>query len=253
MDTQETKIYLAILIAAIALAIIIIFFIINIWRHQRRSLQLYKEKVSAEITTLENERKRLASDLHDDLGPLLSAIKLQIGSLDIYSEEDKILIKKINAYLDEVVQKIRTTSNDLVPLVLLRKGFNKAIDQFASSINDTGKIFIEVNRETSEEPPSEATIHLYRMIQEIINNTIKHAEASNCKIITTANNNKMNIVVSDNGKGFNFQKISRQSLGFGLQNILSRADIIKAKIYINSKPQQGVSYEIELPIAHHEK
>src|SRR5580692_5652864 len=100
MDTNETKIYTAILIAAAILGIILVFFIITIIRHQRSNLILQKEKIQAEINTLENERKRIASDLHDDLGPLLSAVKLQINNVDLGNREDQEMIEKASMHID---------------------------------------------------------------------------------------------------------------------------------------------------------
>jgi len=247
MDTHETKIYIAILVSAITLAVLIVFFTVTILRHHRRNLALYKEKVAAEITTLEKERTRIASDLHDDLGPVLSAIKFQVAGLDARSEADQKMVKKINGHINEVIEKIRTTSNDLVPLVLVRKGFNTALQQFVSAINETGKLNILLYRNTNTEPATEKALHLFRMIQEMINNTIKHAKANNCTITINKTNNHLVITISDDGIGFDSDKISRLSHGFGLQNILSRADILKARIFIEAKPGKGVTYTIELP------
>jgi len=79
MDPEETKIYIAVLIAAAVIAVILIYFIYTILKQQRKNLTLHKEKIQAEIVTLEHERKRIASDLHDELGPLLSSVRMQIS------------------------------------------------------------------------------------------------------------------------------------------------------------------------------
>ena len=94
MHTSEEQFYTAVIVAAIALGIIIIVFVVTMIRHQRRNAWLYKMRIRAEITTLEKERKRIATDLHDELGPMLAAVKLKINSFELTDEDDKIEIEK---------------------------------------------------------------------------------------------------------------------------------------------------------------
>ena len=89
MDAKETSFYTAILIVCAVVGVIIIYFIVSIIRQQRRSVRLYKQSLLTEITTLEKERSRMASDLHDEVGPMLSAIKLRIAGLDINEEDEE--------------------------------------------------------------------------------------------------------------------------------------------------------------------
>ncbi len=130
MHTTETKIYTTILIAAGVLGIILVYFVINIIRQQRKNLIFQKGKIQAEITTLENERRRIASDLHDDLGPLLSAVKLQINSVEVPDEEDRELIERSGMYIDNILSRIREISNNLMPQALSRKGLIIALQEF---------------------------------------------------------------------------------------------------------------------------
>src|ERR1700676_1733168 len=98
MDTHETKVYIALLIVAGFLGIFLIFFIVTILRHQRHNQALHKEKINAEINTLEKERGRIATDLHDDLGPMLSAVKLLINDMELATADDKVTLAKANDY-----------------------------------------------------------------------------------------------------------------------------------------------------------
>src|SRR5688500_12226345 len=111
MDPNETKIYNAILIAAGVLGIILIYFIITIIRNQRRHLKLQQANLLVEITTLENERKRIVADLHDELGPLLSVVKLHVMSLETNEKQNLELIEKANANLDDILDRIRDICN----------------------------------------------------------------------------------------------------------------------------------------------
>lgn len=247
MYPNETKIYIALLIIAFTLVIVVTFFALTILRHRRRSLRLYKEKVAAEITTREAERKRIASDLHDDFGPHMSAIKLQLASLGTKMPGDEEVIQKINVQIDELVQKIRVISNNLVPLVLARKGFNVALNQFTGTISDTAQLQVIIDRQTDAEPAGETALHLYRIIHEIVNNTIRHANATRCIIEIKMKDGLLQYYICDDGVGFNYHELSRMKLGFGLQNILSRAEMINAKIFVDARPSKGVRYEIEIP------
>ena len=109
MDAQETGFYTAILIVCGVVGVIIIYFIASIIRQQRRTVRLYKQSLLTEITTLEKERSRMASDLHDEVGPMLSAIKLRIASFDI-NEEDEEYLEKTNQQIDIVIKRMREIS-----------------------------------------------------------------------------------------------------------------------------------------------
>src|SRR5688572_3232731 len=100
MDAKETSLYTAILIVSIVVAVMIIFFIASLIRQQRKNLELYRQNVLAEITAMEKERARIAADIHDELGPMLSAIKLRIGSFDLVDADDKREAEKTNGHID---------------------------------------------------------------------------------------------------------------------------------------------------------
>jgi two-component system NarL family sensor kinase len=140
MDPNETKIYSAFLIAAFILGVFFIFFIVTILRHQRKNQQLYKEKILVEINTLESERSRIASDLHDDLGPTLSSVKLLINNVALASRADEVSILKANEQIDSILQRVRTISNNLMPQALIRKGLKTAVDELVSEMNEQEKM-----------------------------------------------------------------------------------------------------------------
>jgi two-component system, NarL family, sensor kinase len=248
MDPYEAKVYITLLIAAGIMALIIIVFIVTILYHHRKGLLLYKQKINAEITTLEAERKRIATDLHDDLGPLLSAVKLQVNSLDASSPEDQVLIRKAGANMDTILTKLREISNNLIPTVLIRKGLITALQLFIDDLNISGKLHIHSQFSDVPRLPPSVEIHIYRMIQEMLHNTIKHSGADVCTIMFKLVQHKLIIDIRDNGKGFNYQHLSQTSLGLGLQNILTRIELLKGELFIDTKPGHGVRYQVEIPI-----
>ena len=247
MDTHETKIYVALLIVVGFMGIFLLFFVITILRHQRRNQELYKAQVNAEITTMEKERTRIASDLHDDLGPMLSAVKLLVNNLELTTEEDKATLARTNGYIDDVLLQLRTISNDLVPQALNRKGLVVAVDEFISELNEKRTMHIDFEFSDDLNIPSSKGIHLWRIIQEVIHNADKHAKASMMKIRLEEKNEKLILSLQDNGCGFDSKDLATVQKGLGLKNIISRVETLKGNIYIDSTPQRGTGYSIESP------
>src|ERR1700753_2852449 len=134
-------------------------------------MRLQREKIFAEITIRENERKRIAGDLHDSLGPLLSAVKLNISSVDIETPDDQEILDKTSGYLDEIIGSLRRISHDLLPSTLERKGLLEAIREFISTVNSRQSIDIQLYVVKEIQISKEKEIHVFRMIQEIVHNT----------------------------------------------------------------------------------
>lgn len=248
MDTKETKIYIAVLIAASVLGVILVYFIITIIRQQRKNLALHKEKIQAEINTLEKERKRIASDLHDELGPLLSAVRLQINSLNTEDKEDEEIIDKSNMHIDTILHRLREISNDLMPLVLVRKGLVTAIREYVEKLNNIHSLQVAFSSEAIMIPSKETEIHLYRIVQEIIHNTVKHARARTLRLNFEMQESKLVLRAEDDGAGFDYQAALRNGTGLGLFNLASRVEILQGDIYIDSKPGKHTQYTIEVPL-----
>jgi len=248
MDAKETTLFTAIIISAVIIGSIIVYFIISIIRHQRRNQQLYRSKILAEVTTLEKERSRMASDLHDELGPVLSSVKLKVNCLDIETEEDKLQLDKINSNIDDIIQRMREISNDLMPSTLMRKGLVAAVNESIEKTSKPGGLKIVFQNEGPVELKTEKAVHVYRIVQEVIHNTIKHAKANNLLIKLAAKNNKLILTTKDDGIGFNHSKILQEASGLGLRNLLSRTEILNGEMYIDSAKEKGTEYIFELPI-----
>ncbi|MEP7376065.1 MAG: ATP-binding protein [Chitinophagaceae bacterium] len=247
MDTNETKIYTAILVAAIVLGIILVYFIITIIRHQKSNLALYKEKMQVEINTLEKERKRIASDLHDELGPHLSSVRLQINCIHVTDPDDAAIVEKAVLHIDSILNRLREISNDLMPNVLLRKGLVTAIREFVDKLNEVQPLRISYNVNEIVLFTQETEIHLYRIVQELIHNTLRHAKAQTLDISIDMVNSKLILKTTDNGQGFD-SNIGRQGRGFGLSSIMSRVELLHGDVYLDSAPGKGTAYTIEIPL-----
>lgn len=250
MDTKETTIYRAALIAAAVIGTIILYFIIFIFRQQRKHRLLYKAKIEAEITTLEKERERIAADLHDDLGPILSAAKFKIAGISTPTGEDVKLAAESLGFIDTILGRIRFIANDLMPNTLLRDGPVSAIEEFIyqMSLNSTLKISFQ-QRNVPPIPQSQA-IHIYRILQEIIHNTVKHANAKRLTIKLFRSGNNLVIATADDGRGFKYDTAGKEQYGRGLSNLQSRTEILSGEMHLRSRPRKGTSYTIEIPIIH---
>jgi two-component system NarL family sensor kinase len=248
MDTKETTIYQAILMAAGIIGSIIIFLVISLIRQHRRRLRLYRSKVETEITTLENERTRIAADLHDELGPLLSAVKFKPSGIHPSLAEEEKLIDQSNIHIDAIILKMRQVANDLMPNILLRKGAVYAMDAFSNYITANFKLEIQFVAAGIPELPQDKAIHLYRIFQEIVHNTLKHAQAKKLNIRLFTEGNNLVLLTQDNGIGFNYENIAGESPGLGLHNMESRTEMLKGNMVITSKPGIGTQVHIKIPL-----
>ncbi|MEJ7737720.1 MAG: sensor histidine kinase [Chitinophagaceae bacterium] len=235
---------------AIILFLCILFFVLIIVRYHSRYVKLQKDRIFAEITIQENERKRIATDLHDSLGPLLSAVKLNINSIEMQYPDDKEIIDKSGRYLDEIIGSMRQISYNLLPNTLERKGLAEAIKEFIGQINHKNNA-VNIHFFVIKEfvVPKEKEIHVFRIIQEIVHNTIKHANARSLQIGLTAEDGNLLLLTKDDGKGFDINKEKLIKQGLGLKSLESRVEILNGILSLESIPDQGTNYFIKIPLS----
>ncbi|MGN6211498.1 sensor histidine kinase [Parafilimonas sp.] len=248
MHSPETRVYTAILTGLAALAVILIFFLVTIIRFQRKKTSLYRNRLAAEIATIEQERSRIARDLHDDLGSALAAIKLKLHCLEPERHENMAIAEQSGAFVDEAMRRLRSISFNIMPGVLQRNGLKPALDELFKTMQ-SGKIKINASFDIPL-PGSSRDIHIYRIIQEIITNSLKHANATLITLTMKRHNGFLLLHITDNGTGFNQRKVLKQGRGQGLQNIISRAGLLDAAVFLTAGPGKGVDYEIKIPEYH---
>ncbi|RXK58558.1 sensor histidine kinase [Lacibacter luteus] len=248
MDTQEKSIFILVVIAASVLGIVLLYFIVTIIRQQRKSKQLHLDKMQAEIRTLERERKRFASDLHDDLGPLLSAIRFKINSIDPSSPEDEQLIADVSQHIDDSLTRIREIAFNLMPGTLLRKGLVATVEEIISKTENHFPFIIKFSANENQLVDQEKSVHLYRIILEILHNTIKHAHATELTLSVYINETTVRFQSQDNGVGFDPEVVKNNAHGLGLKNLQSRVEIMGGEICIESEPGKGVHCSFEIPL-----
>lgn len=245
---MEDRILHTVLFISLLIAVIIAFFIISIIRYHRRYIALQKERIRAEIVMQESERKRIANDLHDSLGPLLSAVKLNIQSVEIEKPEDHEIIYKASGHIDEIIKSLREISYNLMPNTLNRKGLTDAIEEYLYKISTAQSMKIKFQSTGLQKIDRENEIHLFRIIQEAVHNAVKHSKATLFQIYTTQKPAELNLHMKDNGTGFELENLRKTSSGLGLKSIESRCEVIGASYVINTSKNKGCEIIIKIPV-----
>lgn len=233
------------------------------YRHRRRLQQqriqeLETEKqLSATEAVLkgeEQERARLAKDLHDGLGGMLSGIKYSLhtmkGNLIMTPENAQAFERSIDM-LDSSIAEMRRVAHNMMPEALVKFGLDTALKDFCNDINQSGALQVTYQSMGLGEAAIDQTktVTVYRIVQELLNNTIRHAAAKKALVQLTFDSGQLSITVEDDGQGFD-PAILQRSRGMGWSNIQSRIDFLKGKWDVHSQPGKGSSVHIELNTQH---
>jgi len=235
-----------------------VFLIQKIFKYMKRvedSRRLTEKMfLNAIIQTEEKERKRFAKDLHDGLGPLLSTVKMSVSTLAQleHDRSSKEIVKNTEMVINEAIKSLKEISDNLSPHVLNNFGLARAIRNFTNKINATKVLHIKLRSNLADERfESNIEVILYRVLCELINNTIKHARAKKIEIDLNKDEKNLTIVYKDDGKGFQMDRLVNQpnNSGMGLSNIFSRINSLKGEIAIDSQPGKGTLVTIKVGIA----
>ena len=200
----------------------------------------------------EKERVKIAHDLHDNLGSLLATVKLNFNNLKQQQNktiEDKDqLFDKTDLLIEEAYQKVRTIAHTKNAGVMANQGLLSAVKNIAKKVSIPGKLKVEVIPFGLEERlENSLEIAIFRMIQEILTNAIKHAKATEIVIHLTQHDDSLNILIEDNGKGFNPKTIDKKE-GMGLPNIEKKVEQMGGVLSIDSFEKRGTSIIIDIPL-----
>jgi signal transduction histidine kinase len=210
------------------------------------------QSVSSMLEVQEQERKRIAADLHDRLGSMLSTVKLYFNTveeqIDALKEQNKEQYHKATTLLDEACDEVRKISHNLVSGELVKFGLVSALHQLKETIEDSGKMKMNVLAFGMEDRlGSNTEISLYRVIQELMNNMLKHAKATEVTIQLNRVEHNLNIVVEDNGIGFDVEAAMAKD-GMGLRNIETRVKKLNGVTTFDSGKGRGTTTIIDIPV-----
>jgi len=213
-------------------------------------LRTEKRVLNAVINTEENEKKRFAKDLHDGLGPLLSAVKMSLSALNerIKDQSGVVILNNTNHLVNEAINTIKDISNNLSPHVLLNFGLASALSAFTTKINETKAIEIDFKSNMENQRlENDKEVVIYRATCELINNSIQHSGASRIEIELNKHEKFITLQFYDNGRGFDISTLNREDTeGMGLSNIETRVKSIEGVFILESSPGKGTSALIKV-------
>jgi signal transduction histidine kinase len=258
MKTLEPVFFITpvLLVLAIGMIAFVLQYQRRMLRHQVQLRELQEQKqrqvLDATLQAQEVERRRVARDLHDDIGATLALIKLNVHQF-ISPMEDKTGGQRIKVQLDDVMGNVRRISHGLMPAILEKMGLSAALEAIKRSFPaDSGtEIEFTCNDEYRRIDPK-LELSLYRVVQELINNTLKHANASKITIDLQFNENELELRYADNGVGFNFDELNqsgeKKSSGLGLMNLQARVDLLNGTLRYKSAFNMGTKVDVYVPI-----
>ncbi|MBA3681926.1 MAG: sensor histidine kinase [Bacteroidetes bacterium] len=261
IEAQEKQNFIKNIIIISVIVLLLLSGILAVMVFRKKQIQ-QQAKLDAEIASQkeirskaimeaeEKERRRIAQDLHDGVGQILSAAKLNLSGLesqiDLKSEKQKEAFKTALDLIDDSVKEVRIVSHNMMPNTLIKLGLASAIKEFITKIQGTPnlKVNLEIVGLTERLEQEKETV-LYRVIQEVVANIIKHAKATEIGLQLIKHEKELSIIIDDNGIGFDTSKINSFE-GIGLKNIISRVEFINGTVHFDSTLNKGTTVIIEI-------
>lgn len=248
-----------ILVGSAAALLLLFLLLIRLYQQRKkidrqRIAELETEKKLAATEAVlkgeEQERSRLAKDLHDGLGGMLSGIKYSFQNMKgnlVMTPDNRLAFDRGMDMLDSSIKEMRRVAHNMMPEALVKFGLDTALRDFCNDINQSGALEVSYQSIGIDNAAVEQTtgIAIYRIVQELVNNTIKHASAKAAIVQVTKTDSMISITVEDDGKGFD-PSILNAAKGIGWTNIQSRVEFLKGKMDVQSAPDKGTSVHIEL-------
>lgn len=248
------NIYVLLLIGMVGMCLlasaVVIFYIRNQKRLQRQreaEIRYQKELTYAVIQSQETERKRIGRDLHDDVGSALSNLKLFTVQLQSHRPEAIELYKAFRSQVDVILNKVRSISHILSPAELEMFGLEESIEELCLTIHQTGALEVTFDNQAADELKKlsyDRALALYRVLQELFTNTVKHAGATGVSVSISRGDGLLRCTYRDNGRGLG--KI-RAGNGIGMRNIESRLSMIGARYHLQDPAEGGFGIWIDIP------
>lgn len=243
----------------IGICFLLVFSAFNFYRKKQsqNKLELQKEVIKQQdlatkaiLEAEEKERERIARDLHDGVGQVMSAAKMNLSAFEneliFKDEQQKLSFEKVIHLIDEGCKEVRSVSHQMMPNALLKAGLASAIKEFIDKI-DTRVLKVNLYSEgLNDRIDNNIEIVLYRIIQECVNNVIKHSGANQLDISLIKDKDGISVSIEDNGKGFD-AKDKTKFEGIGLKNIASRIEFLKGTVEFDSSNGRGTMVAINVP------
>lgn len=246
MDTTETNIYTAVVTSAFVICFVLLYFAVILYRGRIKYFRLLAKQLLAEMDVLERERTRIARDLHDDIGPMLAVTKIQLEQLLPSSVTKENRPVPVLQNLVTITERLGEIALNLTPKLLQRKGLETALNDFVDQFSTASGIAMQLDYHVKSRISAEYALHIYRIVQELIHNAVKHSEASHVHIQLKEHKQKLYLFYTDNGKGFDVSMKQDRTTGLGLGSLQNRALLLGGKM--TRTKSKGTDYVFEIPI-----
>ncbi|WP_456313042.1 sensor histidine kinase [Pseudomonas shirazensis] len=214
----------------------------------RQKIQL--DIINASIDAQENERKKIAGFLHDNINSLLSSVGMHLNAFSVHNDIKSNELLKAKSILEDAHDRLRDMSHELIPALLVRFGLVYALEDLCEKNSNSG---LQFEFSSSIDPEmrynEKIEMKIYFIVAELFNNIIKHSGANKAELSLNEKQNLLIIIIKDNGKGFKTDKL-KDVEGFGLNRIRARIKKYKGNISITSKVNEGTSIKIKVPAIH---
>jgi signal transduction histidine kinase len=246
----------AMLLPVTAIIVFVIFYNRR-QRFQREKIDLLvethrQEMLEASVASQENVRRQIGGDLHDEIGTLLSATRMSLSQVTKHGDNPakrELLLNQTQELLNDTLNNVRRLSKELMPSTLDEFGLIVALKDFTEKITEyTGVMVCFSHGELSEVFDKKVELALYRTVQELVNNALKHAKASVISIQLQVRHSNLVLQVSDNGIGFDLAEVNKPNRGIGIKNIESRISVIRGKIKFDVEKGRGSSFEVTVAL-----
>ena len=240
---QFTNYLLAIIITGCLLIVLVSAFFSNLI--SQREAKLHRDKTAALLEGQENERKRITQELHDGVGQLLTAIRLRIHVMQF----DTALRKELVDLINETIGEVKRISYNVMPGSLVDFGLEAALKGLCDNTSRYSRLKFDFRyiRESDHALSFDVTVAVFRIVQEGINNILKHASATHVDLNILDKEDEIYVLLKDNGKGFN--PASPNHTGLGLRSMTERAKLLGGNVDIHSEPDEGTTVEARIPLA----
>ena len=250
------------LLAGSVVLLLIIFSLLN--KNYRNKQRMQQQRISdlevqqqltateAVLKGEEQERTRIAKDLHDGLGGMLSGIKYSLGKMKdaiIPGSGGQLALNRNMDMLDSSVEEMRRLAHNMMPETLVKFGLDTALKDFCNNVNQSGALQVSYQSFNLDglQLDQIRAVALYRVVQELINNTMKHAAASSAVVQVANTDGQLAVTVEDDGQGFD-QQLLQHAKGIGWANIQNRIEFLKGSLDVKSEMGKGTSVHFELPL-----
>ncbi|TXJ24911.1 MAG: hypothetical protein E6Q24_15295 [Chitinophagaceae bacterium] len=249
MDQKENTLRIVILISSVVLFAFLTTFAFTILWYYRKRITLQKELEKRNLDRLEQERHLIANNLQHLLSPLFNNILLRLDQLTVIEPKSNQLLSETKKLTSDSIAQLHELANILLPQRLATDGLVAALQDLSQANQAIYNLAVYIEGHDIPRLSPEKEIHIFRMAEEILQNTAIHAKASQVFLNISSSDKNLTLMISDDGIGLDLPTVQKQGAALGLRIILSHAELLEAEIFLDTKKGTGTTYLISIPLS----